>query len=181
MISSVSISSSHYLLHDSYSESPDEDDRSTILSNGRTSLYSTPPILDSFLSEEVNKLFGDSPLIPEASQTFFHLCDDRVWKEGLRGSYHGELDYKLRRNGYGLMQYHNGDAYLGHWNKDEPQGNGILFDSRTGIVSIGYWESVSKLRKWLSVPNEVTHKSTKRMKSNLNKAIKTFKIIHNFR
>ena len=78
------------------------------------------------------------PLEPPGDpRSTFHTLN-RSFPEGT-GSYVGEVDYKLRRHGYGHMVYASGDQYQGQWRKGFREGRGAYLWAESGSVFAGSW------------------------------------------
>jgi len=86
---------------------------------------SVEPILSLFQ-------FTDHP-----KRTYF--TKENLWPDG-EGCYHGELDWKSRREGVGRMEWRDGNRlYFGQWKKNKMSGEGIMWWRGSGNVYRGSW------------------------------------------
>lgn len=60
--------------------------------------------------------------------------------ETLEGKYWGYINEQNIPSGRGLMEYKNGDKYLGEWNEGEKDGKGRMFCDEEKIYYFGEWK-----------------------------------------
>ena len=87
------------------------------------------------MQQSVEPMLSLFQLADHPKRTYF--TKEKLWPDG-KGCYHGELDWKSRREGLGRMEWRDGNRlYLGHWKKDRMSGEGIMWWRGSGNIYRG--------------------------------------------